>query len=94
MKLFTRHPEEQGIDYLEHLHFAMGIACRLLCSVAAFALHGVFPFIGIRQDLDLEQTAIFIRDRNNWIERMKKQARTEPVATSPGILYFEDNGMS
>lgn len=68
MNPFTRHPRQQGIDYLEHWRFAMGIACRLLLSVAAFAVHAVFPFVSISRELDLEATAEFLGERNAWIE--------------------------
>jgi len=68
MKSFTKHPRKQGITYLEHWCFAMGIACRLLSSVIAFAVHALFPFISIRPELDLEATATFIKGRNEWIE--------------------------
>jgi len=68
MNPFTRHPYHQGITYIEHWRFAMGIACRLLNSVAAFVIHALFPFVPISPRLDLESTAAFIRERNDWIE--------------------------
>jgi hypothetical protein len=68
MNPFTRHPRRQGVTYLEHWRFAMGIAGRLLRSMAAFAVHSVFPFVSIPRELDLESTAAFITERNEWIE--------------------------
>ena len=73
MKLFTQHPQEQGISYLVHLRFATGIAARLLKTVIAFVLHAIFPFIGIKQEWDLEFTASFLKERNAWIEGAKQQ---------------------
>jgi hypothetical protein len=77
MNMFNAHPQEQGITYSDHLRFALGIAIRLLHCVIAFALHAIFPFIGIRRALDLEATTRFLRKQNNWIEsREKPQPRT------------------
>ena len=68
MNPFIEHTQQQGITYIEHWCFAMGIAYRLLSSVAAFTLHAMFPFIDIERRLDLEATAAFIEERNRWIE--------------------------
>ena len=45
MTIFTQHPHDQGITYLEHWGFAMGIAWRLFRSVVAFAVHATMPWI-------------------------------------------------
>jgi len=71
MNLFTEHTQQQGVTYMEHLVFAMGIAIRLLSSVIAFTLHAIFPFIDINKNLDLEETARFINEQNDWIEGIK-----------------------
>lgn len=68
MNVFTKHPHEQGVTYLEHWFFAMGIAWRLLNSVFAFAIHAMLPFITIERRLDLEATAAFLAERNRFIE--------------------------
>ena len=67
MKTFTKHPHDQGITYLEHWAFAMGIAWRLLTSVCAFAAHALLPCIAIERRLDLEATADFLAERNRFI---------------------------
>lgn len=79
MNIFTRHTKQQGVTYLQHLVFAVGIAIRLSNTVFAFTLHGIFPFIDIKKDLDLEATAKFINTKNNWIEGQK------PVRASKAI---------
>jgi hypothetical protein len=71
MNPFSAHPHEQGITYLAHFVFAMGIALRLLHSVVAFATHAVFPFIGIDRSLDLTATSRFLQEQNDWIEGSK-----------------------
>ena len=71
MNPFTTHPQQQGITYLEHWCFAMGTACRLLSSVVALGTHALFPFIPIKPELDLEATAAFLKERNEWIEAAK-----------------------
>ena len=78
MNIFTKHTQQQGVSYGEHLFFAIGIAIRLANSVIAFALHGIFPFIDIKKELDLEATARFIKAKNNWIEDKKQIRQTEP----------------
>ena len=79
MTIFTKHTQQQGVTYLEHLFFAIGIAVRLSSTVIAFALHGIFPFIDIKKELDLEATARFINAKNHWIEDKKHIKQTEPV---------------
>ena len=71
MNPFTRHTQQQGITYLEHLFFATGIAWRLSGSVIAFAAHAIFPFIDIDKTLDLEATVDYLQERNHWIEKAK-----------------------
>ena len=79
MNIFTKHTQQQGVSYLEHLFFAVGIAIRLANTVIAFTLHGLFPFIDIKKELDLEATARFIKAKNNWIEGQKQTKQTRPV---------------
>jgi len=71
MKLFTEHTEKQGVSYTEHLIFAVSIAGRLFSSAGIFLLHGIFPFIDIRKELDLEATRDYLNEQNEWIEGMK-----------------------
>ena len=71
MNPFTLHTKKQGVKYVEHMVFAIGIAYRLWRSVIAFTLHAVFPFLNIKVEVDLESTAAFIEERNNWIESKK-----------------------
>jgi hypothetical protein len=79
MNIFTNHTQEQGVTYLEHLYFAHGIAIRLFNSVFAFVMHGLFPFINIKKELDLEAIAKFILERNDWIESQKPKERSEEL---------------
>jgi len=85
MNPFTAHPQHQGFTYLEHWRFAMGIACRLLASVAAFALHAVLPFFPIARRLDLGATAAYLAECNRRIETAKRTARAgaEPDFSAP-----------
>lgn len=72
MNIFTEHTQNQGVTYFEHLVFATVIALRLFSSAVIFALHGIFPFIHIRKELDLEATGEFLESQNDWIEGMKE----------------------
>ena len=74
MNPFTAHPHRQGVTYFEHWYFAMGIACRLLMSVMAFAAHAILPSISIKPHLDLEATAAYLAERNRWIESARDTA--------------------
>ncbi len=42
---FTRHLEEAGEGYFEHLLFTLRIGSLLLVAAAAIIIHGVLPFI-------------------------------------------------
>jgi hypothetical protein len=74
MTIFTNHPHAQGVSYLEHWSFAIGIAWRLLRSVVAFSLHALLPFITIDRQLDLEATSAFLLERNSFIENAAANA--------------------
>ncbi len=80
MNPFATHPRQQGVTYVEHWCFAMGIAYHLLTSVVAFAVHAILPFIPIEPRLDLESTAAYLTERNRWIETAKGtvQADAQP----------------
>lgn len=85
MNPFTNHPHRQGISYVEHWWFAMGIAFRLLKSVVAFALHAVVPFFPIARRLDLEATAAFLAERNRWIESTSRPSPGSSTRVPRGI---------
>ena len=82
MGLFTEHTQKQGLTYFEHWCFAMGIAWRLLNSMAAFAVHAIFPFIGIARRLDFEATIVFIHERNEWIEYARDNKNFDSQSTN------------
>jgi hypothetical protein len=84
MNPFTEHPHRQGLSYVEHLVFALGIAWRLFNSVIAFSLHALFPFISIKRELDLEETTKYMRECNDWLEIKKLQ---KPVDSVRGTTF-------
>ena len=83
MNAFTEHPQHQGVTYVEHWNFAMGIAWRLLASVLAFALHAALPMITIERRFDLEATSSFLLKRNHFIETAAATARTKITPIRP-----------
>jgi hypothetical protein len=89
MNPFTQHTQKQGITYIEHLYFAVSIACRLLSSVIAFAVHAIFPFIDIDATLDLEATASFLLERNHWIESAKLNVKENRYVNEDGEINKE-----
>jgi len=76
MNPFTAHPHRQGVTYFEHWRFAMGISCRLLMSVMAFAAHALLPSISIKPCFDLESTAAYLAERNRWIGSARDTAHS------------------
>ena len=68
MTALTQHPRDQGISYIAHWAFAMGIAWRLFHSVIAFVVHAMLPFIAIERQFDLEATSAYLLQRNDFIE--------------------------
>lgn len=90
MNPFTAHPHRQGISYVEHWRFAMGIAFRLLTSVGAFALHAILPFLSIAPRLDLEANAAYLEERNRWIGTANPTPSHElqagPYQSAPGTI--------
>jgi len=94
MNIFTEHTRQQNVTYMEHLCFAVGIALRLANSVIAFTLHGIFPFIDIKKELDLEATAGFINAKNNWIENKKQVRHFKPVKRPVSLRLYIRNAQS
>ncbi|MEA3410830.1 MAG: DUF6356 family protein [Pseudomonadota bacterium] len=86
MNPFTTHPRQQGVTYYEHWRFAMGIACRLITSVVAFAVHALLPFVPIEPRHDLESTAAWLAERNRWIE---SAGRLGHVDAQPDFAVFD-----
>lgn len=82
---FTAHPHRQGISYVEHWQFAMGIAFRLLASVIAFALHAILPSLPIAPRHDLEATAAYLKERNRWIEAASGRSPSPSAGMPRGI---------
>ena len=72
MNPFTTPTQQQGVTFVEHWCFAMGIAYRLFISVIAFAAHALFPFNDIKREHDLEATIAFLNKQNDWIESAKR----------------------
>ncbi len=89
MNSFTAHPQQQGVSYVEHWCFAMGIAYRLLTNVVAFAVHAMLPFIPIEPRLDLQSTAAYLTERNRWIETAKGTVHAD---AQPEFAVFNQPG--
>ena len=87
MNPFTEHTQKQGVTYTEHKGFAMGIACRLLVSVVAFAIHALLPFITIESRHDLEATASFLEERNHWIETAGQHQQSQHGDTGSDLAH-------
>jgi len=89
LNIFTGHPHRQGVSYLAHWCFAMGIAWRLLRTVSAFALHALLPFISIAPQFDLEASAAYLAERNRWIEAAHRNAHADADAhVQPDVAVY------
>jgi hypothetical protein len=42
---FTKHPEEVGMTYFQHLVFAMNLAKLTITACVASMIHAIFPFL-------------------------------------------------
>ena len=91
MKPFTEHTQAQGLSYLSHWSFAIGVAWRLMSSVLAFTLHAFFPFIHIERRLDFEATMEYINERNEWIANTKKNRWLDAYSTTVQDHMQHDN---
>jgi hypothetical protein len=45
IKLFTKHPNEQGETYFEHGRVALKCGTKLLVAGTIAIIHGIFPFL-------------------------------------------------
>lgn len=45
MKLFTKHPHEYELTYLQHFVVAAKFSVKLFLSSVALLVHSVFPFL-------------------------------------------------
>lgn len=45
MSLFTKHPNEVGMNYFQHMLFAFSIVCKLIYASFACTVHAFLPFL-------------------------------------------------
>jgi hypothetical protein len=45
MNMFTKHPNEVGLNYFQHMWFAFTIVGKLIYAVFACFVHAFFPFL-------------------------------------------------
>lgn len=45
MNPFTKHPNEVGMNYFQHMWFAITIVGKLIYAVFACFVHAFFPFL-------------------------------------------------
>ena len=48
-RAFTRHPQDTGETYWQHLWFTVRMSGRLLYGMAVLMVHGLFPFLLTRE---------------------------------------------
>ena len=63
-KAFTEHPHATGETYLEHLWFTTKMTGRLLYSATVLLIHGIFPFLLMREaSTQLEKIYVIMKSR-------------------------------
>ena len=60
-----KHLNERDLTYLQHARFAWTIGTRLLVTSIVFLVHGIMPFIPIPQKLNLEETSLYLFEKDN-----------------------------
>lgn len=63
LRLFTKHPNQVGMTYIQHLVFALNLARMLLVCVICSLIHAFFPF------LFTTYTSTIIRKLHNEFEK-------------------------
>lgn len=48
-RAFTEHPQDTGETYWEHLWFTCKMAARFLYAITVLMIHGLFPFLLMRE---------------------------------------------
>lgn len=62
---FSKHPNEVGLNYFQHMIFAFGITAKLLGCVFACFIHAFFPF------LFTDTTSNTVKELHSKIEHRK-----------------------
>jgi len=44
MNIFNKHPNEVGLNYFQHMRFALSIVTKLIYASFACSVHAFFPF--------------------------------------------------
>lgn len=63
VKLFVKHPSEQGETYKVHAIFAFRLAVRFLTSGLCLILHAIFPFICPPKPYDLQSMTNYLNEK-------------------------------
>lgn len=45
MNIFTKHPNEVGLNYFQHFIFAFSVVGKLIIAVFCCTIHAFFPFL-------------------------------------------------
>lgn len=45
MNMFTKHPNEVGLNYFQHMLFAFSVVLKLIYACFACTIHAFFPFL-------------------------------------------------
>ena len=69
LRLFTKHPAENGKTWWEHAVFAASISFRMAKSSCWFMLHGLMPFIPMPSHCNLESMSDFLLEKNKQVEK-------------------------
>jgi hypothetical protein len=60
-----KHLKLRNKTYTQHARFACAIGIRLLATSIVFLVHGILPFIPIPEVLNLEETSLYLFEKDN-----------------------------
>lgn len=72
VKLFTKHPSENGKTWCQHARFAFSIAIKMAKSSFYFMLHGLMPFIPMPDYYNLESMSAYLLDKNDKVNKKEE----------------------
>ena len=66
MKIFTKHPSENGMTYIEHFFYAISLSFLMILGAFCLFVHAFFPSL-----FETNGTEIIKKLYNKIIERKK-----------------------
>jgi hypothetical protein len=79
--IFTQHPIEVRMSYLEHTRFALMLSGKTLTCGIASLIHAFFPFLFVTH------TSTTIKELQDIFEKREKEITAIKFETNPNLKY-------